>query len=185
MQLQLLQQLSLAFGPRLGVAYQINSKTVLRGGAAMQYGTTSNNSQLSLSILDFYTFNAPGFGQNALRGGLAGGNPYRVGNPFGNTPIQFPDFNPNKFPIRAVCAGTVSDVCYTPQSPFISIDDDSRPPRIFQYDITLQREVFRNLVIEATYVGNRGAWFTAPALNTTNFNALRLSDVARYGLRHQ
>jgi hypothetical protein len=173
----------MAFGPRLGVAYQLDSKTVLRGGTALQYGTTSNNSQLSLSILDFYTFNAPGFGQNALGAlGLAGGNPYRVGNPYGNDPIKFPDFNPNKFPVRTVCAGTVNDTCYTPGSPFISIDDDSRPPRIFQYDITLQREVARNLVIEAAYVGNRGAWFTAPALNTNNFNALRLSDVARYGL---
>lgn len=171
-----------AFGPRLGVAYQLDDKTVLRGGAALTYGTASNNSQLSLSILDFYTFNAPGFGQNALQGGLAGGNPYRPGNPFGNAPITFPDFNPNKFPIRTVCAGTVNDVCYTPQSPFISIDDDSRPPRIFQYDLTLQRELRRNLVVEAAYVGNRGAWFTAPALNTTNFNALRLEDVARYGL---
>lgn len=171
-----------AFGPRIGVAYQLDSKTVIRGGTALQYGTTSNNSQLSLSILDFYTFNAPGFGQNALQGGLAGGNPYRPGNQFGNAPISFPDFNPNKFPVRAVCAGTANQTCYTPGSPFISIDDDSRPPRIFQYDITLQREVVRNLVIEAAYVGNRGAWFTAPALNTTNFNALRLADVARYGL---
>ncbi|MEO8098173.1 MAG: TonB-dependent receptor [Acidobacteriota bacterium] len=171
----------LAFGPRIGVAYQLDSKTVIRGGAALQYGTTSNNSQLSLSILDFYTFNAPGFGQNALQGGLAGGNPYRPGNPYGNAPIVFPDFNPNKYPIRTVCAGTLNTTCYTPQSPFISIDDDSRPPRIFQYDITVQREVIRNLVVEVAYVGNRGAWFTAPALNTTNFNALRPADVARMG----
>ena len=28
-----------AFGPRLGMAYQINEKTVLRGGAALTYGT--------------------------------------------------------------------------------------------------------------------------------------------------
>lgn len=172
-----------AFGPRLGIAYQINSKTVIRGGTALQYGTTSNNSQLSLSILDFYTFNAPGFGQNALgTAGLAGGNPYRAGNPYGNTPITFPDFNPNKFPVRTVCAGTANQTCYTPGSPFISIDDDSRPPRIFQYDITLQREVMKDLVIEAAYVGNRGAWFTAPALNTNNFNALRLTDLAKFGL---
>lgn len=171
-----------AFGPRLGVAYQLDSKTVLRGGLALSYGTASNNSQLSLSILDFYTFNAPGFGQNALTGGLSGGNPYRPGNPYGNTPIVFPDFNPNKFPVRTVCAGTASAVCYTPTSPFISQDDDSRPPRIFQYDISLQREVARNLVVEAAYVGNRGAWFTAPALNTTNYNMLKTTDLAQYGL---
>ena len=181
-----------AFGPRLGIAYQIDSKTVIRGGTALSYGTTSNNSQLSLSILDFYTFNAPGYGQNALQGGLAGGNPYRPGNPYGNAPLVFPDYNPNKFPIRAVCAGkplvgTPTDasgnaICYTPNSPFISLDNDARPPRIFQYDITLQREIMRDLVIEAAYVGNRGAWFTAPALNTTNFNALQIKNLSNFGL---
>ena len=113
---------------------------------------------------------------------MAGGNPYRPGNPYGNAPITFPDFNPNKFPVRSVCAGTANSVCYTPTSPFISIDQDSRPPRIFQYDITLQREIARNLVVEAAYVGNRGAWFMAPALNTTNFNALHISDLAKYNL---
>jgi hypothetical protein len=48
--------------------------------------------------------------------------------------------------------------------------------------VTLQREVMRNLVIEAAYVGNRGAWFTAPALNTNNFNAIRREQLAQYNL---
>ncbi len=132
-----------AFGPRLGVAYQINSKTVLRGGTALSYGTASNNSQLSLSIEDFYTFNAPGFGANALTGGLKGGNPYAVGNPYGNIPLTWPNFDPNKYPTASVCPGTVSQVCYVPQSPFISIDQDARPPRIFQYSLGVQREITR------------------------------------------
>ena len=50
------------YGPRLGIAYQLNSKTVLRGGAGLVYGTTSNNAELSLSVADFYTFNGPGYG---------------------------------------------------------------------------------------------------------------------------
>jgi hypothetical protein len=60
-----------------------------------------------------------------------------------------------------------------PQSPFISIDRNAgRPPRIFQWSLGLQREVARNLVVEASYVGNRGAWWTAPLLATYNYNAL-------------
>src|SRR6185369_17902063 len=101
-------------------------------------------------------------------------------NPYGNAPITFPDFNPNKFPVRSVCAGTLSSVCYTPTSPFISLDEDARPPRIFQYDLTVQRELARNLVLEVAYVGNRGAWFTAPALNTNNFNALQIKNLANF-----
>jgi len=171
-----------AIGPRLGIAYQINSKTVLRGGTAISYGTTSNNSQLSLSIEDFYTFNAPGFGANALAGGFQGGNPYAAGNPYGNPTLTWPNFDPNKYPTRSVCPGTVNADCYLPQSPFISIDEDARPPRIFQYSIGIQREVVRNLVVDVSYVGNRGVWFTAPALNINNYNTLQLTDLARFGI---
>jgi hypothetical protein len=171
-----------AFGPRIGVAYQIDSKTVIRGGTGFSYGTASNNSFLSLSIADFYTINAPGFGANALPGGLQGGNPYAVGNPYGNPPLVWPNFDPYKYPTRTVCPGTVNDTCYAPQSPFISIDYDSRPPRIFQYSLSLQREVVRNLVVEAAYVGNRGVWFTAPALNTTAYNTLTPDILKAYGL---
>ena len=46
----------------------------------------------------------------------------------------------------------------------------------------MQREVLRNLVIEASYVGNRGVWFTAPALNVNNYNTLQLTDLPKFGL---
>jgi hypothetical protein len=171
-----------AFGPRVGVAYQINSKTVLRGGTGFAYGTASNNSFLSLSIADFYTFNAPGFGGNALPAGLKGGNPYATGNPYGNPTLVWPNFDPNKYPTRTVCPGTVNSTCYASQSPFISIDEDSRPPRIFQYSIGVQREITRSLVMEVSYVGNRGVWFTAPSLATNNYNTLTFDTLKAYGL---
>jgi hypothetical protein len=171
-----------AFGPRVGVAYQIDSKTVLRGGTAFSYGTASNNSFLSLSIADFYTINAPGFGQNALPEGLQAGNPYRVGNPYGNPPFTFPNFDPDKYPTRTVCPGTLNATCFAPQSPFIEIDRDARPPRIFQYSISLQREIMKDLVVEASYVGNRGVWFTAPALSTHSYNTLTFDTLRQYGL---
>ena len=160
------------------IAYQLNSKTVLRGGTGLSYGTSSGNSpQLSSSMQDFYTFYAPGFGANVLSGGFAGGNPYRAGNPYGNPTLAWPNFDPNKYPTRSVCAGTVNTSCFAPQSPFISIDDDSRPPRIFQYSIGIQREITRTLVVDVSYVGNRGVWFTAPALNIGNYNTLQLTDL--------
>src|SRR6266516_3689782 len=45
-----------AFGPRLAVAYQINSKTVLRAGSGVIYGSSPKNAFLSYSVPDFYTF---------------------------------------------------------------------------------------------------------------------------------
>jgi hypothetical protein len=47
-----------------------------------------------------------------------------------------------------------------------------RLPRIFQWSVGLQREIMPNLIIEAAYVGNRGAWFTAPDLDAQAENGL-------------
>src|SRR4029077_6674366 len=58
-----------------------------------------------------------------------------------------------------------------------------RPSRILSWSFGLQREVMRDLVIEAAYVGNRGAWFTAPALQDINQNAYTAQDLkSKYGL---
>jgi hypothetical protein len=40
----------------------------------------------------------------------------------------------------------------------------------------------RSLVVEAAYVGNRGVWFTAPALNTSAYNTLTPDILKAYGL---
>ena len=36
-----------------------------------------------------------------------------------------------------------------------------RPARLLQWNIGLQREINRNLVVEASYVANRGVWWGA------------------------
>jgi hypothetical protein len=152
-----------AYGPRLGAAYQINSKTVFRAGAGVAYSSSPNNAFLSLSVPDFYTLAAPGYGLAATQ--LSDGNPYAPGNKFGNKPIVWPDYTPN-YPFAN--QGT-----RVPGSPFISIDRNAgRPPRIFQWSIGIQREVIKNLLVEAAYVGNRGVWWSAPVLADINYNAL-------------
>ncbi len=162
-----------ALGPRIGVAYQINSKTVLRVGAGLAYGTSPNNAFLSYSVNDFYTV-TPAYGQVVSR--LQDGNPYQVGNPFGNPAFHYPDFTPH-FPF-ASSPGVVP-----PSSPFISIDrNGGRPPRILQWSIGLQREVSRSIVVEAAYVGNRGAWWSAPLLAVQNYNSLQISDLTKLGI---
>jgi hypothetical protein len=164
-----------AWGPRLGVAYQIDSKTVFRAGAAATYGTSPNNAFLSYSVPDFYTLVSPGPGLAATQ--LNAGNPYAPGNPYGNPVTVYPNFTP-QYPSRAA-SGLVP-----PQSPFISIDRNAgRPARIMQWSVGLQREVARNLVVEAEYVGNRGVWWTAPALAGQNYNALTPQSLkSQYGL---
>ena len=153
-----------AFGPRLGAAYQINDKTVLRMGGALSYSSAPNNAYLSYSVPDFYTFTAAP-GSYAAVVPLQAGNPFAPGNPYGNAPIVWPDFSPH-YPVPFNGA-TI------PSSPFIYIDPHAgRPPRILQWSIGLQRELSNNLVVEASYVGNRGVWWTAPVLADQAYNSL-------------
>jgi hypothetical protein len=153
-----------AFGPRLGGAYQINSKTVLRVGGGVAYSSSPNNAFLSYSVPDFYTFTSAAGSYTAISP-LQSGNPFAPGNAAGNAPIKWPDFSPH-YPVSF---GGLTP----PSSPFISIDRNAgRLPRILQWSIGLQREIMRNLMIEASYVGNRGVWWTAPELATVNYNAL-------------
>jgi hypothetical protein len=158
-----------AFGPRLGVAYQIDAKTVLRAGVGLAYGTAPNQAGLSSNVGDFYTAIPPAYGDAATF--LTDGNPYAPGNRFGNPAIFWPDFRPN-YPLE------VAPGVRPPTSPFISVDRHSgRPPRIFQWSIGVQREITRNLVVEAAYVANRGVWWTAPLLATQNYNALTIEGL--------
>ena len=53
----------------------------------------------------------------------------------------------------------------------------ARPARQYQWSIGFQREIFKNLVVEASYVANRGVWWQAPAL--LNLNAITPLDSGR------
>jgi hypothetical protein len=97
---------------------------------------------------------------------LTSGNPFAPGNPEGLPPLVYPNFNEGIFPTKT---GSNPDQ-YTPQSPFITIDRSSRPARVLTWSVGVQRELRRDLVVEVSYVGNRGVWFTAPELNTTSYN---------------
>jgi hypothetical protein len=162
-----------AFGPRLSLAYQLSEKTVLRAGSALAYGTSADNAYLSYSVPDFYSPSAP-FSETFSS--LSDGNIFGPGNRFGNAPIVWPDFSPH-YPFE------VSPGNRPPQSPFISIDRHAgRPPRILQWSLGLQRELSRNLLVEAAYVGNRGVWWSAPTLQSQNYNALTIDELKGYGL---
>ncbi|MBV8847835.1 MAG: TonB-dependent receptor [Bryobacterales bacterium] len=169
-----------AFQPRIGFAYQVIDKTVIRGGFGIQYSAAPNNAFLSYNDIAFYSLSGPGYGIPFMSN-LTGGNPFAPGNPFGNAPLVYPNFDEGIFPTRTGFDANGNPI-YTPQSPFITIDRSSRPPRVWTWSVGVQREVFRDLVLEATYVGNRGVWWTAPELDSTSYNALQTSDLTRYGL---
>jgi Carboxypeptidase regulatory-like domain len=158
-----------SLGPHVGVAYQINSKTVFRAGGSIAYSSSPDNAFLSYSVANFYTVASPGQFLPAAQ--LANGSV--LSGPL--TPT-FPEYNQYPFPTSSngsACGLAATQACIPPQEPFITIEKSSgRLPRVFQWSIGFQREILPNLMIDANYVGNRGAWFTAPLLDTEAFNGL-------------
>jgi hypothetical protein len=155
-----------AFAPRIGAAYQINPKTVLRAGAALTYGVVQSPSGLQYSLADYYTFNALGYGIPPASGAFEN-------NPFPN--VTWPNYNPGKLPI--LTAGLLP-----PSSPNTIFNSSARPPRTLQWSLGIQRELQRDLVVEATYVGNRGVWWSAEGLDQYQCNCLTDQTLAHYGL---
>ena len=160
-----------AFGPRLGLAYQINDKTVLRGGFGIAYtGTPQYN----------------------LGGGAAGAsNPIgpnadngreimtlRAGNPLTASQIAWPNFNVGYYPVNSIIGAGPTQV----------VDQNSgRPGRSYQFSLGLQREVFRDLVVEASFVGNRQIWLWGGGVGSNaaalvNYNFLSTDILNKNGL---
>lgn len=112
------------WAPRIGAAYQLNEKTVLRAGVGMFYSQDTGN---------------PRFDMARNLAGRLRANP----NP------QFPDlFWQNS--LASIAGGTANVVGpYTFANPY-----NRRTPRTFQYLLNLQREFGQNLTLEVGYLGS-------------------------------
>jgi len=156
-----------AFGPRLGVAYQMNPKTVLRAGLAISYGQATQFNYIgggqSLGMgFNSLSFATPAYGEAALL--LKNGMVYNVADLLGAS------YDPG---IRPTAGQT--------NSPPSNVDRNAgRPPRIANWNIGLQREITRDLSVEAAYVGNRGVWFKANSL--VDYNAVSEDRLKAFGL---
>jgi hypothetical protein len=150
-----------AFGPRLGFAYQITPKTVLRGGAGIIYNGTANNNIATRSVTSSNPFSSPSFGQPAMV--------LNQGVPFTPAQIAWPNFNAGYYPLPGLAG------------PPIYVDPNAgRPARQYEWSLGVQREIVRDLVVEAAYVGNRGIWWPAGLL--ANYNANTADSLKAYGL---
>jgi hypothetical protein len=156
----------LAFGPRLGVAYQWDQKTVVRVGFGVVYnGTAPNNNAgggLANSTNNFTT-SVIGDSVTTLSAGI----------PTSFRPVPWPNTNPGLFPLTRTSAPAAM--------PAPRLDQNAgRPARQYQWSIGIQRELTRDLVVEGSYVANRGIWWNAPAL--LNLNAVTPAMLSQYGL---
>jgi hypothetical protein len=151
-----------AFGPRVGIAYQFMPKTVLRAGAGISYGRTGevaykNNTLSSMVLYGFAKL--PGAASAQLTDG-----------PPAEYQVVWPDIRAGAFP-------KLPDL----GAPPMAIDNQAgRPPRILQWSIGIQRELAKDLAVEVTYVGNRGAWWEANEL--VDINSMTPAYLAKKGI---
>jgi hypothetical protein len=150
-----------AFGPRLGFAYQITPKTVARGGLGIIYDGTSLNNIGTRAVTSSNPFSSSNFGQPAMI--------LNQGVPFTAAQIAWPNFDPGYYPLPGLAG------------PPIRVDQNAgRPARQYEWSFGLQREIVRNLLVEANYVGNRGIWW--PAGSLVNYNANAADRLKAFGL---
>lgn len=165
---ELAHSYKLAFAPRLGIAYQVNEKTVIRVGIGVSYGQLTgfnyigggNSQGMGFNSLPFTTasFGDPAF---QLSAGIPGYNPISL-------------FGASYDPGLRVSAGQL-------QGATAVIDRNAgRPPRQINWNVGVQRQIGKNLVAEAAYVGNRGVWFRADGL--IDYNALTPDRIRSFGL---
>jgi hypothetical protein len=156
-----------AFGPRLGLAYKFADKTVLRTGFGIVYTGTP---QYNLGGGAASASNPIGPNSDAGREimTLAGGIPLTQAQ------IAWPNFSPGFYPINSA-ANPIG------AGPTNVVDPNAgRPSRQYQWSFGLQREVIPNLLVEASYIGNRAIWVTFPQM--VNYNYLSKQRLAGYGL---
>jgi hypothetical protein len=139
-------------GPRAGAAYQLNNRTVLRGGYALVYAQ------------EWYDpGNAPGFSQttNMVTSIQAGVPANTLTNPFPGGILQ---------PVGA------SQGLATALGQTISFadPDGGHPPYVHQFSFEIQRELPKDFLITAAYVGSRARRLAV----TQQLNALPLSALS-------
>jgi len=154
-----------AFGPRLGVAYQVTPKTVLRIGVGIVYASIADSNganQGSLTAPQPVASPTPGEAVMTLANGI----------PF--APLPFPNYDVGQFPQPgyATTAGGTPTVFYDRNA--------GRPPRQWQWSFGVQREIFQNLAVELAYVGNRGVWWNSPGL--VDPNGLTIQRLQSFGI---
>ncbi|MBS1822334.1 MAG: carboxypeptidase regulatory-like domain-containing protein [Acidobacteria bacterium] len=119
------------FGPRVGLAYSLNDKTVLRGGYGLYYPTSA-----AQGIRDPLATNS--FNQGRTKRST-GGSPLS-GWPTGSGPGTSP-----------ITGGTLAGFGNTPTANYVPVD--LRNPRIQQWNATIEREIPWQSSLRFSYIG--------------------------------
>jgi hypothetical protein len=166
-----------AIAPRLGAAYQIDPKTTVRAGFGVSYAPLAALlTDPSASGMGFNTVTIPSPGNNVAAGIMA--NPLN----FDQNALWGAAYDPG---LNVVAGGGIQN------APAVVDPNMGRPSRVLQWNVSVQREIRRDIVVEAAYIGNRGAWlsngssqgfYNGSVGNLINYNAVSPATLSRYGL---
>jgi len=137
------------FSPRIGLAYSVDSKTVIRAAFGTFYGTIFQNLGGQLAYPGYDNTNSlsqvPGLvgGGNNLGTGVAQPFTLSQGLPLAPAPNL-------KNPFAPLLAATAS----SPYSPAISFNDQNHMPLVQQWNVGFQRQLPLAVTLEVNYVGN-------------------------------
>ncbi len=135
-----------AFGPRLGMAYELDSKTVIRAGGSIYYQPAREDGNADNGIQGFGgTFSAV---SNSLSNGIS----YLVKDGFTSFAPQIAALRP---PIKDPAVLTAS---LLNQSPFYYNPTAGRTPVFYDWNFTIDRQLSSTSVFRASYhatIGNK------------------------------
>ncbi len=146
------------WAPRLGFAYQINQKTVVRGGYSHVFGPSNQAAQGTVGPFGFRT-------ENLWVTTLDGITPYNLlRNPY---PQGFqPPPNASQGLLTQAGAGLQS------------VLQDTLTPWAMQWNFNVQRELPGQVLLEMAYVGTRGLQLSRAGESGLNLNQLPASAMA-------
>lgn len=145
------------FGPRAGAAYQLNRRTVLRGGYALVYGQTWNDPG-----------NAPGFSQTTnMVTSIQAGIPYNtLDNPFPGG-------------VLTPAGSSLGLATALGQSLQFADPAGGSPPYVQQFSFEVQRELPADFLLTGAFVGSRSSRIqVSQQINALPLSALSLGSAA-------
>ncbi|MGI9106361.1 MAG: TonB-dependent receptor domain-containing protein [Pyrinomonadaceae bacterium] len=156
---------SLNFAPRLGISYQLNDRTVIRGGYGRSYDIGVFGSVFGHSV----TQNLPVLAVQQLN---RSGPLERVFTLAQGAPAFTQFFGLNAPPNRGGTPNATlpaNGTFFLPDGVFSrALPDKQRLPTVDAYNVTLQYQLTPTISLEAAYVGNKGTHVFAgdgPAIN--------------------
>ena len=162
-------------GPRIGFAYAMNDKTVVRGG----YGIYFTNGNLGASGNDGIGFQ----GFDEFTPWLTSKS-HDDATPWGRFDNPYPPNGPHLPPGSSL--GLLNDVGFNAAGPFPSLDNKTPYEQTWTFGV--QRQLKGNALLDVTYVGKKGSKLLFPAFQNQDFlgpqvegyNSTQLANLLSY-----